>query len=110
MLLKFPKPLFQHNKSRKRRTTAYSSSVTLPREKGRSIGVATFSVLAIDLSPIPHPQLAHALFGVGGGASILQILSKNTQSELSENDNRIQEGGALLSLPVGLIIIIGKII
>jgi phosphoglycolate phosphatase-like HAD superfamily hydrolase len=29
--------------------------------------------------PIPHPQLSHALFGVGEGASIPKILSKNTQ-------------------------------
>jgi hypothetical protein len=30
-------------------------------------------------APIPHPQLSHALFGVGEGASIPQVLSKNTQ-------------------------------
>jgi hypothetical protein len=32
-----------------------------------------------DITPIPHPQLSHALFGVGEGASIPQVLSKNTQ-------------------------------
>ncbi len=32
------------------------------------------------IPPIPHPQLSDAFFRVGGGASIPQVLSKNTQN------------------------------
>jgi hypothetical protein len=39
-------------------------------------------LLNVVLPPIPHPQLSHALFGVGEGASIPKILSKNTKTKL----------------------------
>ena len=45
----------------------------------KALGEALQQFLRIVQAPIPHPQLSHALFGVGEGGSIPQVLSKNTQ-------------------------------